>query len=165
MNRGLWCAPLWLILTLGPASVLHAQGGGGGGPEAEALREQVLERWRARVRTELQLTDEQAARLAQTENRYLASRREIALRQRAVMSALRDQLAAGTADPDSVRRLMDARDANRAALLDLERQTDLELARFLTPVQQARYQIMRQRLEERIQEVLRRRRARMMGPP
>ncbi|HUK21697.1 MAG TPA: hypothetical protein VLV45_09085 [Gemmatimonadales bacterium] len=164
MTRGLWFALLCVVLA--PGVALHAQAGAGAaGQEAEALRQQVLARWRARVRTELALTDQQAARLEQTENRYLAERRQIALQQRGVMSALRDQLdRGGNANADSVQQLLAARDADRAALLDLERRTDRELAAFLTPVQHARYQIMRQRLEERIQEMLRRRRARGMGP-
>jgi len=163
MTRGL--RHVLLLLALIPGPVLNAQGGGGG-QEAEALRQQVLARWRARVRTELELTNQQAARLEQTEDRYMAERRSIALRQRAVASALRDQLQAGSgANSDSVRQLMAERDANRGALLDLEQRTDRELAQFLTPIQQARYQVMRQRLEERIQEMVRRRRARQMGAP
>ena len=81
--------------------------------------------------------------------------------------ALRGQLRPGVAaNSDSVRRLMDARDRNRAALAEIDRNENREAAGYLTPVQQARYQMMREQLRRRIQEIReqRRRRGEMMGP-
>ena len=69
------------------------------------------------------------------------------------------------ANADSVRRLMDARDQNRAALAQLERDEEKEMAAYLTPVQRARYQFLRQRLQERIVEMRRQRREQTIRPP
>ncbi len=52
---------------------------------------------------------------------------------------------------------MDVRDQNRAALAQLERDEEKEMAGYLTPVQRARYQFLRQRLQERIVEMRRQR--------
>jgi hypothetical protein len=158
----------WLVLlVLVPAlAAQNPRGDSGGGPgQAQWLRQQVLARWRARVRTQLQLSDAQAAKLQATEDRFAAQRREISQRQRLVLQGLREQLQPGVAaNPDSVRGLMDARDQNRAAMAQLEQGEDKEIAAYLSPVQHARYQLMRQRFQERIAEMQRERRERMLGP-
>jgi len=138
-----------------------------GEAEAEQLRQQIRQRWNARVRQELNLSDDQAAKLQRTEQTFTQQRVDLAQRQRAINEALRGQLRPGVAaNSDSVRRLMDARDRNRAALAEIERNENREAAGYLTPVQQARYQMMREQLRRRIQEIReqRRRRGEMMGP-
>ncbi len=132
-----------------------------GGAQATWLRQRIRERWNVQVRRQLNLTDDQAARLQATENRFFQQRREIMRRQWAVLRGLRGQLQPGVeADADSVRRLMDAREQNRAAIAQLDRDEDRETAAYLSPVQRARYQLMRQRLQERIAEMRRERRGR-----
>lgn len=132
-----------------------------GGAQATWLRQRIRERWNVQVRRQLNLTDDQAAKLQATENRFFQQRREIMRRQWAVLRGLRGQLQPGVdADADSVRRLMDAREQNRAAIAQLDRDEDRETAAYLSPVQRARYQLMRQRLQERIAEMRRERRGR-----
>ncbi len=123
--------------------------------QTQQLRERIRQRWHQVVRTQLGLTSDQATKLQATEDRFAAQRRDIARRQRGVQEALRGQL---------VRRLMDARDQNRAALAQIERDEDKEIAGYLSPVQRARYQIMRQRLQERISEMRRQRRQQLLPP-
>src|SRR5207245_5097153 len=138
-----------------------------GDAEAEQLRQQIRQRWNARVRQELNLSDDQAARLQGTEQKFTQQRVDLAQRQRAINEALRGQLRPGVAaNSDSVPRLSGARDRNRAALAEIERNENREAAGYLTPVQQARYQMMREQLRRRIQEIReqRRRRGEMMGP-
>jgi hypothetical protein len=161
MKRLVWLA----MLVVTPALAGQNPGDSRGDrAQAQRLRQQVLTRWRARVRAELQLNDDQAAKLQTTEDRFFARRRDIAERQRAVVQGLRDQLQPGVAaNGDSVRKLMDAREQNRSALAQLEQDEDREIAGYLSPVQQARYQLMRQRLQEWIAEMRRERRERM-GP-
>ena len=116
---------------------------------------------------DLNLSDDQAAKLQGTEQKFTQQRVELAQRQRTVNEALRGQLQPGVAaNSDSVRRLMDARDRNRTALAEIERNENREVSGYLTPVQQARYQMMREQLRRRIQEIReqRRRRSEMMGP-
>ena len=155
---------VWIALLLA-APVLPGQSPGDSDRgQAPRLRQQVLARWRARVRSELQLNDDQAAKLQATEDRFLARRRDIAEGQRAVLQGLRDQLQPGVAaNGDSVKKLLDAREQNRTALIQLERDEDREIAGYLSPVQVARYQLMRQRFQEWIAEMRRERRERMEG--
>jgi len=151
---------LFALLIL--ARPLAAQDGDApGGPQAARLRELIRQRWNVQVRRQLDLTDDQASKLHATEDRFFERRQEVMQRQRLVLQGLRRQLEPGAAaDPDSVRSLMDAREANRAAIAQLERDEDREMAAYLTPVQRARYQLMRQRLQERIAEMRRQRRGR-----
>src|SRR3989475_3943442 len=138
-----------------------------GEAEAQQLRQQIRERWNARVRQDLNLSDDQAAKLQGTEQKFTQQRVDLAQRQRWINEGLRGQLRPGVAaNSDSVRKLMDARDRNRAALAEIDRNQNREVAGYLTPVQQARYQMMREQLRRRIQEIReqRRRRGEMMGP-
>jgi len=126
--------------------------------QTQQLRDQIRARWQQVVRRQLELKPDEAAKLQETEDRFASQRRAIAQRQRGVQEALRGQLQPGVAaNADSVRRLMDARDQNRTALSQLERDEDKEMAGYLTPVQRARYQFLRQRLQERIVEMRRQR--------
>ncbi len=150
---------LFLLVCLA-ASALAAQNPSDTSDAAQTqqLRDQVRERWHQVVRRQLDLKPEQAAKLEGTEDRFAAQRRVIGQRQRGVQEALRGQLQPGVAaNADSVRRLMDVRDQNRAALAQLERDEEKEMAGYLTPVQRARYQFLRQRLQERIVEMRRQR--------
>jgi len=149
-----------LLLVCLAASALAAQNPSDTSDAAQTqqLRDQIRARWRQVVRRQLDLKPDQAGKLEETEARFATQRRAIAQRQRGVQEALRGQLQPGVAaNADSVRRLMDARDQNRAALSQLERDEDKEMAGYLTPVQRARYQVLRQRLQERIVEMRRQR--------
>src|SRR2546430_2128267 len=143
-----------------------------GQAEAEQLRQQIRERWNARVRQDLNLSDDQAAKLQGTEQKFTQQRADLAPRQRAINEGVRGQLQPGVAaNSDSVRKLMDARERNRAALAEIDRNEGREGSGYLPPVQQARYQVMREQLRRRIQEIREQRRARggrggagIMGP-
>jgi hypothetical protein len=131
----------------------------GDAAEVQDLQRQIRQRWNARVRQDLQLSDEQAAKLQGTETKYLQQRRDVAQRQRAINEALRGELQPGVvASGDSVRKLLDARDRNRAALAQIDRDENQEIARYLSPVQHARYQMMREQLRQRIQQLRQERR-------
>jgi len=133
MNRIVW------LLLLAP-SLLAAQnppdsGGGRGRQRREA--------W---VREALGLTNDQATKLEATRARFAPQRRAIMERQRAIRRGLRGQLRPGiAANADSVRKLLDARDQNRGALAQLQRDEEKEIAGYLSPVQRARLDLMRER--------------------
>ena len=164
MKRFLFVMLLALVL---PALAAQTPADTSGDAEAEQLRQQIRERWNARVRQDLNLSDDQAAKLQGTEQKFTQQRVDLAQRQRAINEGLRGQLRPGVAaNSDSVRKLMDARDRNRTALAEVDRNENREVSGYLTPVQQARYQMMREQLRRRIQEIReqRRRRGEMMGP-
>ena len=169
MKRFLFVMLLALVL---PALAAQTPADTSGDAEAEQLRQQIRERWNARVRQDLNLSDDQAAKLQGTERKFTQQRVELAQRQRTVNEALRGQLQPGvTANSDSVRKLMETRDRNRTALAEIDRNENREVSGYLMPVQQARYQMMREQLRRRIQEIREQRRARggrggagIMGP-
>ena len=164
MKRFLFVMLLALVL---PALAAQTPADTSGDAEAEQLRQQIRERWNARVRQDLNLSDDQAAKLQGTEQKFTQQRVDLAQRQRGINEGLRGQLRPGVAaNSDSVRKLMDARDRNRTALAEVDRNENREVSGYLTPVQQARYQMMREQLRRRIQEIReqRRRRGEMMGP-
>src|SRR2546425_3267081 len=70
------------------------------------------------------------------------------------------------ANADSVRRLMDGMRAGREQMLKIERDEDREMGGYLNPVQRARYQQLRERFMQRVNEMrAERRERREMGAP
>ncbi len=80
--------------------------------------------------------------------------------------ALNDQMQPGVAaNSDSVRKLMDGLQGGRAEMLKVEQDEDRDMAGYLTPVQRARYQEMRRRFLDRVNEMRQERRERRgVGP-
>jgi hypothetical protein len=131
----------------------------------EDLRQRIEARFDSIIRYDLELTDDQAARLRATHERYGPRRRELMLRQRNLRIALADQMRPGdAADADSVRKLNDGLLENRRRLLEIESDEQRDMAGYLSPVQLARYREMRVRFMERVEDI-RRRRAGGAGAP
>jgi hypothetical protein len=113
----------------------------------ERMRAEVEQRFAERVRTELQLTDEQATRVRATAKDYGARRKELRSRERALRAALADQLRPGIAAiDDSVARLTDDLVDLRVDYMQSYRSELKDLGTFLTPVQRARLIILREQL-------------------
>jgi len=151
---------IWVLgLLLAPA--LAAQQDSATVPdsaERERLQQEIERRFGAVVQQRLGLTNDQADRLRDTEERFRTRRRAIVRQQLLLRFGLQDQMRPGqAANADSVRRLMDAIQANRSDLLRLDQDQDREMAGYLTPVQRAQYQMLRERLLQRLQEVRRER--------
>lgn len=124
---------------------------------AERLRRQIEQRFSTYVRSELGLSDEQMTQLHATNQKYFAQRRALALRQRDLRRALQQQMRPGmAADPDSVGRLNESLRENRARLFELEQSQEREMSGYLTPVQVARYRMLRERFMERVNQLRRR---------
>ena len=135
--------------------------------EAGRLRQQIEQRFSERVQQDLNLSTEQAAKLRATQERYNARRRMLAQQQMERRRAIDNQMRPGVAaNQDSLRKLLDAQRAGRAEIAKVDQDEDQEMSGYLTPVQRARYQQMRARLMERVQEMrLERRENRGMGRP
>lgn len=119
--------------------------------EAARLRQELETRYDHRVKEVLGLTDEQAAKLRATQERFRDRRQEIHRQQLALRGALTDQMRPGVAaNSDSVRGLMDRIQANRLSQVQLDQEENREMAGYLNPVQRAQYQIMRERLLNRV---------------
>jgi hypothetical protein len=128
----------WLLLLT--PSLVAAQNPPDSG---SAVRRQRREAW---VSQALGLTTDQAAKLEATRARFAPQRRTIMERARAIRAGLRGQLQPGiAANTDSVRKLLDARDQNRGAFVQLQRDEEKEIAGYLSPVQRARLDLLRER--------------------
>ena len=156
---------LWLALSLVLAPGLVAQEPTPARPdtaEAERLRARIEARFSQHVQDKLQLTPDQATKLRASQERFGTQRRALMRQQLERRRALEDQMQPGVAaNSDSVKRLMDGMQGGRAAMLKIEQDEDREMAGYLTPVQRARYQRMREMLMRRVSEMREQRRGQM----
>ena len=124
--------------------------------EAAELRTMIEQRFSQRVQQELKLTNEQTAKLRDTQERFGPRRRALMRQQVERRRALENQMQPGVAaNQDSVRKLMDALTTGRLEMVRIQQEETRELNGFLTPVQQVRYNMMRERLLQRVGEMRR----------
>ena len=133
--------------------------------EAARLRAQIESTFTRRVQQDLNLSQDQAAKLRASQERFGSRRRDVMQEQLQRRRALENQMQPGiAANSDSVRKLMDGIQTGRAEMLKIEQDQDREMAGYLTPVQRARYQQMRERFMQRVGELrMERREGRGMG--
>jgi hypothetical protein len=128
--------------------------------EAGRLRREIEQRFSERVQQDLKLTSDQATKLRATQERFGTRRRALMQQQMERRRALDDQMQPGlAANTDSVRKLMDGMQAGRAEMLKIEQDEHREMSGYLTPVQQARFQQMREQFMQRVGELRREGRA------
>ena len=121
-----------------------------GGP---ALRDRIERRFSEQIKEELDLTDEQAAKLKEVAKENGSRRRELRRRERALYAAIGHQLDAGDqVDQDSVarmtRELLDLRVEYARSLRE-----EMGKLTFLSPVQRARLMVMRDHLLHRVHDM------------
>ena len=132
--------------------------------EAGRLRARIESTFTRRVQQDLNLSQDQAAKLRATQERFGARRRDVMQVQIERRRALESQMQPGiAANSDSVRKLMDGIQTGRADMLKVEQEQDREMSSYLTPVQRARYQQMRERLMQRVGELRMEREGRGVG--
>lgn len=140
-------------LLIGSAPQVMAQVGAPGARSA-VLRERIEEVFQRRVREELALTDDQAARTARVLSAWAERREAIENEERVMRAALNAQLRPGVAAvADSVSRMVDRMTTNRVAYMESFRDEMRELTPILTPVQRGQFLLMRDRLLERVREM------------
>jgi hypothetical protein len=126
--------------------------------EAGRLRAQIEQRFTDRVQQELKLSPDQTTKLRASQERYGTRRRTLMTQQMQRRRALEEQMEPGVAaNSDSVRKLMDGIRAGRSEMVKIEQDEDQEMSGYLTPVQHARYQQMREGLMRRVGEMRRER--------
>lgn len=169
MRRLVWMVSLALAVGSGP---VLAQDDGDDSPQAAAMRQQIETRFGAQIQQVLGLTDQQAVQLRATLGVYGPKRRAMEREERAIKQGLQGQLRPGVAaNADSVARLTDRLLALKVSYAQTFVDEDRELAKFLTAVQRAQFQVMRERLMARIEEIRQQRQQQRMqagpgaGPP
>jgi hypothetical protein len=124
-----------------------------------ALQEQRLrQRLGAIVREQLGLDDAQTRQLGQVSARFEQERRGIAQRERELRLQLRDELQGGTAaNQDRVARALDRLLEVQRTRVDLLQREQQELAKFLSPVQRAKYLGLQDQVRRRLEDARRER--------
>jgi Spy/CpxP family protein refolding chaperone len=159
--------PLMLLALAALVSpmTLSAQDPGPDPARAQQLRRELEQRFAARLKEELALTDEQDVKVRAVMGTYADRRRVLEGQER---QALTQQLRPGVAaNADSVGQLVDAISAGRTSYAQLVQAEMKELATVLTPIQRGQLFLLRDRLLQRAME-LRQQRAqggRPFGPP
>jgi LTXXQ motif family protein len=150
MRKHVLCS---LLLAAAPLYPAAAQRADSAAAKTDSLRHRIEERFASRVQEQLGLTNEQTAKLRATSQQFGVRRRELHTRYRALSQALRDQLQPGVAaKQDSVAKLTDAMIDLRIASAQATRDEMREVAKYLNPVQRARFFVMRDRLRHRMKE-------------
>lgn len=148
-------AVVGMLVTAPVASAQAQQGQRGDTVAAQrraALERQVRQRIAVMVKQRLQLTDAQAQQLQDAEGRFDLRRRDLMQRERRLRGDLRQQLSPGVAaNQQRVAALLDQiMTVHRERVTNME-QEQRELARFLTPVQRAKYLGLQTQLRSRIE--------------
>jgi len=137
----------------------------------ERLRQQIEQRFGERLREELGLTDDQASKLRVSLAAIAARRRGMELEERRLRQALAFQLRPGiAANSDSVAKLVDALTNHRVAYAQTFKDEMRDLSAILNPVQRGQYLLLRDRLMQRVEELMQNRMrnpaaGEPMGPP
>ncbi len=123
-----------------------------------ARRQQLEERFRQRsgdlVRRRLQLNDDQMTKLQATNRNFEQQRVALITRERELRRELRTQLMLGDkADQNRVGELLEQTIRLQRQRLDIAESEQRELAKFLNPVQRARYFGLQNELRKRMQEL------------
>ncbi|WP_396222007.1 Spy/CpxP family protein refolding chaperone [Gemmatimonas sp.] len=147
-------APLW-AQTVPPISDTRGQRDD---PRRAELERRFQQRVEATVRQRLQLNDDQAARLREVASRTEGARRALRRDEMEARKAMRTELLAGdNANETRVAELLEQMPRLERRRIELLEQEQRELARFLTPLQRARYFALQDELRRGMQELQRRR--------
>ncbi len=124
------------------------------GARAALLRGRIEEQFARRMQAELGLSDETAVRMQRVVVTWATRRRALEGDERRLRQSLNLQLRPGVAaNSDSVGAYVDELTANRVAYAQSFRDEMRDLTPILTPVQRGQFQLLRDRLLLRMQEV------------
>ncbi len=122
-------------------------------PRADELRLRIEERFAAKVKEELGLTDEQTGKMRVTLTNFFTRRRELEAEDFRLRNALAGQLRPGVAaDQDSVGRLTQAMLDLKIRYAQSYKDEMKELSGYLTPVQRAQFFLLREKLIEKVRQ-------------
>jgi hypothetical protein len=123
-------------------------------PNRANLERQVRERIAQVTKERLGATDQQMAKLQETNKKFDEKRRVVVDQERDVRMSLRDEMLR----PDSARQgqvaaLLDRVIKTQRQRVDLQEQEQKELAGFLTPLQRAKYFALEQQVRQRVNQM------------
>jgi protein CpxP len=154
------------ILIAGSSGSVGAQGVGGGsvgkapgvvqqrGPRRAELERRFRERTAEIVRQRLQLSGDQMVRLEAVNTQFDRQRSALVAEERQARQSLRAELVAGSAaNQQKVSSLLDQLMQLQRRRLDLVESEQRELAKFMTPIQRAKYLGLQNEMRTRMQEL------------
>lgn len=158
-----------LLLLAGAAALslsvtsLSAQGGPPRGDTASrrggrAIEHQLQQRIATIMQERLQLNDDQLRQLVAVTRRFERERMQVRGEDYRLRTAMRNQLLAGdTASQERVAELLEQMPRVERRRIDLMESEQRELARFLTPVQRARYLALQDEIRRNMEQIRERR--------
>ena len=154
MNRSFALAVVTLAWSASAsfAQVATRPGAGGNRPE---LEQQFRQRVAKLAQERLELTDPQMAQLQQSNARFAPQLNQIVAQERETRRQLRLELTSPTPNQQHVGVLLDQSLQLQKQRIGLVEQEQRDLARFMTPVQRARYVALQQQFRRRAQELSR----------
>ena len=154
MNRSFVLAVVTLALS-GSASFAQVANTPGGGGNRPALEQQFRQRVAKLAQQRLELTDGQMTQLQQSNARFAPQLNQIVAQERETRRQLRMELTSPTPNQQHVGVLLDQSLQLQRQRIDLVAEEQKDLARFMTPVQRARYVALQQQFRRRAQELSR----------
>jgi protein CpxP len=145
------------------AAPLHAQGGGDPGqrPLVQALQRRVLEV----VQRTLGASDDQMRQLVEVNRTYEGERRALNQKDREARQTIRAEvLRDSLADQDRVASMLDALVDVQRQRLDVFAREQRDLAKFLTPVQRAKYATLQEGLRKKVEQLRQQRQENGLAP-
>jgi hypothetical protein len=125
-----------------------------GAPARQQLEQRLRTGMASVVRKRIGLNDAQMSKLAQTNARFDARRRELNRSERAQRVELRSQVVAGQgANQDRIASALDSVLRIQRDRIELQIEEQRELSAFMTPLQRARYAALQEQIRRRLQGV------------
>jgi periplasmic protein CpxP/Spy len=135
----------------------------GAAVDRPVLEQQFRERLAKLTQTRIGLTDAQMAQLEQSTTRYSPQLTTLAQQERDTRRQLRDELTSPQPNQQHVSALLDASLSLQQQRLTLVQAQQKDLAKFMTPVQRARYIALQQQFRRRTQELSAKRKGQRAG--
>lgn len=152
------------IVGAAAASVATAQPvKSGAATDRPLLEQQFRQRLAKLAQTRIGLTDAQMAQLEQSTARYSPQLTQLAGQERETRRQLREELTSPQPNQQHVSDLLDASLSLQQRRLTLVQEQQKDLARFMTPVQRARYIALQQQFRRRTQELAGQRKGQRAG--
>lgn len=167
MTRHLQLGLLAGALIIAPISTSAAQRGdrGQGRPNREQLEQRFRMRLATLLKTQLGLTDDQMRQLSEVNQRFDRQRRDLNRREIMARRTIRDEvLRQDSADVAKIEQLMADQFRIERERIDLTEAEQRELARFLTPVQRAKYLGVQEQVRREMDQIRGRGMPGMPGP-
>lgn len=174
ITRSFKLATLTAVLVMAPLTTAASQGGdpqGGrqrqGGP-GRMNRAEMEQNFRARLanllKTQLGLNDEGMRQLSEVNQRFDRQRRDLLRREMMTRRSIRDEVMKGdSANTTRVEQLMAEQFKIERERIDLTEAEQRDLAKFLTPVQRAKYLGVQEQIRREMDQL--RGRGRGFGDP